>query len=171
VGDLAALQALIDASWAKAGKAAREAWPEPNRIRADGVATFLGQQRFCVIATTSPAGNPRLVPGSFVSMEDGTFWLPTVAGAGRLRDVRTRPRAAVLVGQGVGSEHTLVMVNGLVELVESFELPAAVQAQARAKLGETAWVGCWLRLRPERLLAYSAPTEEHRAQRGAALDS
>ena len=64
MGDLAALQALIDASWAKAGKAAREAWPEPNRIRADGVATFLGQQRFCVIATTSPAGNPRLVPGS-----------------------------------------------------------------------------------------------------------
>jgi hypothetical protein len=159
VGDLTALQALIDASWAKAGKAARGAWPEPNRIRAEGVATFLGQQRFCVIATTTPAGNPRLVPGSFVSMEDGTLWLPTVAGAGRLRDVRSLPRAAVVVGQGMSSEQTLVMLNGPVDLVESAELPAAVRAQARAKLGETAWAGCWLRLRPERLLAYSAAAE------------
>jgi hypothetical protein len=48
VRDLAALRALIDASWAKAGKAARETWPEPHRLRADRVTTFLGQQRICV---------------------------------------------------------------------------------------------------------------------------
>lgn len=149
------LQELLNRSWAGAGRTARLAWPEHTRLSAAEVERFLAEQRFCAIATTGSSGAPHLVPGSFANDASGTFWLPTVAGAVRLEDLRTHPRAAVLVGQGVGASHTLVLAHGVVERFHRDDLPAAVLARAEAKLGDTSWADSWLELRPKRLLAYS----------------
>lgn len=155
MGDLEALRVLLDSSWAKAGKGARGAWRQTDRMTAEQVISFLADQRYCAIATTNPQGEPHLVPVSFLSLADGTLWLPTVDGSVRLRDVLSNSRAAVVVGQGVAGTHAAVMARGPVLAVASAEVPAAVLERAQAKLGDTAWAAWWLLLRPDRLLAYS----------------
>jgi hypothetical protein len=124
-------------------------------MKADQVIAFLDGQRYCAIATIGPAAEPHLVPVSFVSLDDGSFWLPAVAGAARLRDIWSRPRAALVVGQGVGTGHTLVLANGSVETVAPDRLPDEVRQRGLDKLGNTEWAACWLVLRPDRLIAYA----------------
>ncbi|MGC1183554.1 MAG: pyridoxamine 5'-phosphate oxidase family protein [Candidatus Dormiibacterota bacterium] len=148
------LQALLDSSWAKAGRSARAAWSQPDRMTAEQVTRFVCRQRNCALATTSPQGEPHLVPVSFLFLADGSFWLPAVAGAARLRDIRSRPRAALLVGQGQGAEHHLVIASGPIEVVASGDLPRSVLVGSADKLGNTSWASWWLVLRPDRLIAY-----------------
>ncbi|MHB8394830.1 MAG: pyridoxamine 5'-phosphate oxidase family protein [Candidatus Dormibacteria bacterium] len=158
--DSTTLQKLIHLSWQSAGVAARKAWPEGTRMSALEVEAFLAQERFCAIATTGLNRVPHLVPGSLVNDRDATFWLPTVAGAVRLADLRSHPTAAVLVGQGVAATHALVMARGVVEKFAPDDVPGRVRAAARAKLGDTSWAALWLALRPERLIAYSRAAVE-----------
>lgn len=148
------LQELLDSSWAKAGRSARAAWSQPARMTAEQVTRFLRQQRNCAIATSSPQGEPHLVPVSFLFLPDGSFWLPAVDGAARLRDIRWRPWAALLVGQGLGAEHQLVMASGPIEVVAAGALPRSVRDGCQDKLGDTSWASRWLVLRPDRLIAY-----------------
>jgi hypothetical protein len=150
------LQALLDSSWARAGAAARAAWSAPSRMTAAEVGRFLARERYCAIATGSPKGEPHLVPVSFVFLDDGSFWLPAVDGSARLRDISAHPRAALLVGQGVGADHQLVIARGPVEIMATATLPAVVRKRSQEKLGDTTWAGSWLVLRPDRLIAYAA---------------
>ncbi len=149
------LQALLDRSWAAAGAAARGSWPEAQRMSAAEALAFLSGQRYCAIATVSPGGDPQLVPGSFVCAEDGTFWLPAVAGTARARSLRRHPRLALLVGQGVDAGHRLVLAQGAAEVVAPADLPARVAELARAKLGGLGWASQWLLMRPDRMLTYA----------------
>ncbi|MGH7609668.1 MAG: pyridoxamine 5'-phosphate oxidase family protein [Candidatus Dormibacteria bacterium] len=156
---LEVLQRLLDASWERARPAARSAWPEPQRMRAADLLAFLGQQRYCAVASVSGAGQPHLAPASFLSLEDGTFWLPSMAGALRVRHLdRQRARLALLVGQGMGSSHTVVSATGPVVVIATADLAETVRSQGTAKLADCSWAECWLRLEPERLLGYSALT-------------
>lgn len=148
------LQQLLDRSWASSGAGARSSWPEGTRMTARQLRRFLASQRFCVLASTGGDGEPHLVPVSFLSTGDGRFWLPSVAGAVRLRDLQARPRLALIIGQGMGEAHRLVLANGSVEVVPSQDLPATVRGQAELKLGDVAWAAWWLLLRPDRLVAY-----------------
>ncbi|HEY6538487.1 MAG TPA: pyridoxamine 5'-phosphate oxidase family protein [Candidatus Dormibacteraeota bacterium] len=117
--------------------------------------TFLREQRFCALATTSPGGDPHLVPVGFLYLDDTSFWLPTGAGAVRLADLRKRPRAALMVGQGVGAQHQLVLVRGPVRIHPGQDLRGVVAKAAGEKLGDTDWASSWLELRPTSVLAYS----------------
>lgn len=152
----AVLRELLDSSWARAGRGARSAWPEMERMAPNELLEFLAQERFCAIASSSPRGDPQLVPGSFVCLPDGAFWLPTVAGAARLLAVRSRPRLALMVGQTLGSRHQLVLARGPARELSPAALSPAVLEQARAKLGELSWASSWLRLRPTWMIGYSA---------------
>jgi hypothetical protein len=80
-----------------------------------------------------------------------TFWLPTVAGSVRERNVRAQPWLSLVVTEGDRGRHIAVLVEGPAEVVE----PAAAPADVRAAAGGD-WVGCWLRLRAERVLSYGS---------------
>ncbi len=151
---LAALQELIDNSWAKASPGARASWPPETRMSAAQAVAFLEGQRYCAVATVTGQGDPHLAPCAFLSLEDGSFWLPAVAQALRLRHLRRRPRLALVVGQGVGPEHQVVLARGPVVMIAVPEVPPAVLSRAEHKLGSTRWAGTWIHLVGERLLAY-----------------
>jgi hypothetical protein len=79
------------------------------------------------------------------------FWLPTVAGSVRERNLRARPWLTLVIAEGDHGDHIAVMVEGPAEVVE----PSRVPADVRAAVGAD-WVSAWICLTAERLLSYAA---------------
>jgi hypothetical protein len=80
---------------------------------------------------------------------DDVFWLPTVAGAIRERNVVGCPWASLVVSEGDRNEHTMVTIEGPVEVVLPKDAPLDVVDQV-----EGDWVGCWIKLQAQRVLSY-----------------
>jgi len=80
-----------------------------------------------------------------------TFWLPTVAGSVRERNLRATPWLTLVIAEGDRGEHIMVLVEGPAEVVAPTEVPADVRAAAAGD-----WIGAWIRLTAERLLSYAA---------------
>ena len=82
-----------------------------------------------------------------------TFWLPTMAGSVRERNLRGTPWLTMVIAEGDHPEHIAVIVEGPAEVVALPEVPALVRAGATSD-----WVSAWIRLTAERLLSYSDET-------------
>jgi nitroimidazol reductase NimA-like FMN-containing flavoprotein (pyridoxamine 5'-phosphate oxidase superfamily) len=151
----AALDALLAASWARAGETTRSSWPEDKRLDGAGVAEFLRRRSYAVLATTRADGRPHLAPVSYALAEDASLWLPTAAGAVRTGHVARQPWASFALLEGEDDAHVAVLADGP---VRRLPLDAAAEEAARADvvLKDDAWVAEWLVLTPERLLAYAA---------------
>lgn len=158
-GELLALQALIDRSWARAGPSLRAAWAPDRRMTAAQAVAFCAGQRHCVLAVARGSRPPILTPVSFHLTQGGTVWLPTDPGAVRVHAVRRHPAAAVAVGQGVSDTHRTVLASGPATLVPADEVPQAAAREAGAKLGDLSWAGLWIRLEPRRFFGYDAGSE------------
>jgi len=153
------LEDLLARSWLRAGAELRRAWPAPTRLSADELALLAVQQRYCVLATVTKRGQPRALPVSFALDPTGCFWLPTVAGAARLADVRANPHAAITVGQGMGGVRAALIASGPAEILAADHIPAPLLAIVAGKLGDLSWLGHWIVVRPERLLGYGSRQE------------
>jgi hypothetical protein len=101
------------------------------------LATFLGEQRICRVATTGPTG-PHATPLFFL-WHDQAIWLTSLVGSQRWRDLTRDPRIAVIVDAGEDyRELRGVELRGTVEVVGEAprvgdpcpELDAAEQAFA-----------------------------------------
>jgi hypothetical protein len=79
------------------------------------------------------------------------FWLPTVAGSVRERNLRAEPWITMTVTEGDRDSHVVVLLEGPAEVVALAAVPAEVRA---AVTGE--WVATWIRLTAQRLLSYAA---------------
>ena len=79
------------------------------------------------------------------------FWLPTVAGSVRERNLRGEPWLTMTVTEGDRDSHVVVLLEGPAEVVALAAVPAEVRA---AVTGE--WVATWIRLTAQRLLSYAA---------------
>lgn len=79
-----------------------------------------------------------------------TFWLPTMAGSVRERNLRGTPWLTMVIAEGDHPEHVAVIAEGPAEVVAPAEVPADVRAAATAD-----WVSAWVRLTAERLLSYA----------------
>ena len=79
-----------------------------------------------------------------------TFWLPTMAGSVRERNLRGAPWLTMVIAQGDHPEHVAVIAEGSAQVVAPAEVPADVRAAASAD-----WVSAWIRLTAERLLSYA----------------
>ena len=79
-----------------------------------------------------------------------TFWLPTMAGSVRERNLRDTPWLTMVVAEGDHPVHIAVLIEGPAEVVAPPEVPADVRAAVTAD-----WVSAWLRLTAERLLSYA----------------
>jgi Pyridoxamine 5'-phosphate oxidase len=144
------LGALQDQTFARATSATAHSYPAEQRLSAQQLSHYLDRRAFAVIGSTRPDGRPHAAMSSYVR-RGATFWLPTVAGSVRERNLRAQPRLTMTVTEGDRGEHVVVLMEGPADLVAPAEVPAEVRA---AVTGD--WVTKWIRLRAERLLSYTA---------------
>lgn len=79
------------------------------------------------------------------------FWLPTVSGSVRERNVRARPWLAMTITEGDRNAHVVVLVEGAASIVAPAEVPGDVLAAVKGD-----WAATWIRLTAERLLSYAS---------------
>ena len=79
-----------------------------------------------------------------------TFWLPTMAGSVRERNLRGTPWLTMVIAEGDHPAHIAVIAEGPAQVVAPSEVPEDVWAAATGD-----WVSAWICLRAERLLSYA----------------
>jgi len=144
------LGAVQDHSFARASAATAGSYPPERRLTAAQLARYLDRRDFAVVSSARPDGRPHAAPSLFYR-RGAQFWLPTVAGSVRERNVRARPWLALTVTEGDHDEHVAVLVEGPAEALPPEQAPAGF----RARPGD--WARVWLLLRAEKVFSYAAP--------------
>ena len=131
------LGGLQDRTFARATAATAISYPPERRLSAAQLASYLDRRAFAVIGTTRADGRPHAAMSVYIR-RGTTFWLPTMAGSVRERNLRGTPWL------------TMVIAEGPAEVVTPPEVPADVLS---AVTGD--WVSEWVCLTAERLLSYA----------------
>jgi predicted pyridoxine 5'-phosphate oxidase superfamily flavin-nucleotide-binding protein len=142
---------LQDRTFARATAATAGSYPAQRRLSAAQLASYLDRRAFAVVASTRADGRPHAAMSAYVR-RDATFWLPTVTGSVRERNVRAHPWLSLTVTEGDRDQHVVVLIEGPAAIVSPGEVPADVRA---AVTGD--WIGCWLRLDAASVRSYAAP--------------
>ena len=140
--ELAALQAE---TFAASPPATATSYPPERRLSGAALRAVLTSGRYATVSTTRPDGRPHCAPSSF-TLHGTEIWLPTVAGAVRLRNVRANPYAVVCVTEGVSGTHLAVIAEGPVRV--SSDPPPGAEVKD--------WMAEWIVVTMERLLSYAA---------------
>lgn len=157
IEDAVTLAGVQSRSYEKAGPGIVESYPQNLAMDAPRLAAFLSGKRYAVLATSRPDGRAQAAPVAF-NVWDGAFWFASVPGA-RVRNLRARPYASVVVMEGEGKAHRAVIAEGPVRLIESQSgaVPAEVLERWRERHGGTSgWAAVFIELRPKRLFSYDA---------------
>ena len=144
------LAAVQDQSFAQASAATARAYPPQRRLAAGQLGSYLDRRAYAVVSSARADGRPHAAPSLFYR-RGAEFWLPTVAGSVRERNVRAHPWLALTVTDGDDDEHVAVLIEGPAELAAPEEAPA----EFRARPGD--WARVWLLLRAEKILSYAEP--------------
>jgi hypothetical protein len=138
-----------DQSFAQASAVTARAYPPERRLTAAQLERYLDRRAYAVVSSARRDGRPHAAPSLFYRRGAG-FWLPTVAGSARERNVRAHPWLALTVTEGDDNEHIAVLIEGPAEVLPPEEAPA----DFRARPGD--WAQVWLLLRAERVFSYAA---------------
>jgi len=144
------LAALQEQTFARATVATAGSYPPERRLSGGQLADYLDRRAFAVIGSCRPDGRPHAAMSSYVR-QGREFWLPTVAGSVRERNVHARPWLTMTITEGDRDRHVVVLVEGPATVVAPAGVPAEVRAAATGD-----WVATWIRLTAERLLSYAA---------------
>jgi hypothetical protein len=148
--DLAEIQSR---TLARANEATSRSYPPERRLDAAGLTRFLDRRMFAVISTTRANGRPHATISSYVRR--GTiFWLPTLTGSVRERNIQRQPWASLVITEGDANEHVVVIIEGPTEIVAPADVPADVVATT-----SRSWVAVWFRLEAQRVLSYAEGVE------------
>jgi predicted pyridoxine 5'-phosphate oxidase superfamily flavin-nucleotide-binding protein len=141
---------LQERTFARATGATAASYPPERRLSAAQLASYLDRRAFAVVGSARADG--RAHAAMSVYFRRGiTFWLPTVAGSVRERNLRAAPWLTMVVAEGDHGEHIAVLIEGPAEIVTPSQVPADVRAAATSD-----WVSAWIRVSAERLLSYAA---------------
>jgi hypothetical protein len=92
-------------------------------------------------------------------VREGRIWLPTVAGARRLRNLAIEPSASFLVTEGEADDHIAVLIEGQA-IIRDDPTPILnewLSAAWRDRYGkELTWAGAIIELLPTKVLSHSA---------------
>ena len=144
------LGAVQEQTFAGATRVTADSYPPERRLSDRQLAAYLDRRAFAVIGSRRPDGRPHAAMSSYVR-QGRDFWLPTVAGSVRERNLRAEPWITMTVTEGDRDSHVVVLLEGPAEVVALAAVPAEVRA---AVTGE--WVATWIRLTAQRLLSYAA---------------
>ena len=140
---------LQDRTFARATAATAGSYPAQRRLSAAQLASYLDRRAFAVVASTRADGRPHAAMSAYIR-RGSTFWLPTMAGSVRERNLHGTPWVTMVIAEGDHPEHVAVIAEGPAEVVAPPQVPADVRAAAAAD-----WVSAWIRLTAERLLSYA----------------
>ena len=140
---------LQDRTFARATAATAGSYPAQRRLSAAQLASYLDRRAFAVVASTRADGRPHAAMSAYIR-RGSTFWLPTMAGSVRERNLRGTPWVTMVIAEGDHPEHVAVIAEGPAKVVAPPQVPADVRAAAAAD-----WVSAWIRLTAERLLSYA----------------
>lgn len=144
-------------SYARAGPGLLRSWPPKDAMDGDDLRDFVGRLVYGVLATARPDGRAHAAPVAF-SVEDGSVWVATVAGA-RLRNLRAKPWASLVVFEGQrGDSHRALTIEGPVRLHEGADFAAVrtgVDGRWTARHGQAPdWAVAFIELEPERVFSH-----------------
>jgi hypothetical protein len=143
------LGGLQDRTFAGATAATAVSYPPERRLSAAQLATYLDRRTFAVVGSTRGNGRPHAAMSIYIR-RGLTFWLPTMAGSVRERNLSGTPWLTMVIAESDHPAHIAVIIEGPAEVVAGPLVPADVQAAATAD-----WVSSWIRLTAERLLSYA----------------
>src|SRR5215471_3929022 len=106
--DLAALQELLDATYARAGEHLRSIHTPERRVNASDLARVLQGVRVLNLATVTSKCEPRVSPVDGIFYR-GQFWFGSGDNSYRFRHLRARPQVS---GSHVVGETFAVIVHG-----------------------------------------------------------
>lgn len=156
--DTTLLAAIQERSYTHAGPGIRESYPKAQAMDAASLAKFLDEKEYAVLATARPDGRPHAAPIAYTVWGSG-FWIGSVRGA-RVRNLRARPYACIVVMEGEGASHRAVVAEGPVTLHDPAEfnsLPKQLRDLWRRRHGGApTWAAVLIELRPSRLFSYDA---------------
>jgi hypothetical protein len=144
------LATVQERTFTSATAATARSYPPERRLSARQLADYLDRRAFAVIGSCRADGRPHAAMSSYIR-QGREFWLPTVGGAVRERNVRATPWLTMTITEGDRDQHVVVLVEGPASVVAPAEVPAEVRA---AVTGD--WVAVWIRVTAERLLSYAA---------------
>jgi nitroimidazol reductase NimA-like FMN-containing flavoprotein (pyridoxamine 5'-phosphate oxidase superfamily) len=140
---------LQDRSFARATAATASSYPQERRLSAAQLAAYLDRRTFAVVGTARADGRPHAAMSVYVR-RGAIFWLPTMAGSVRERNLRATPWLTMVIAEADHPVHIAVIAEGPAEIVPLPEVPADVRDAVKSD-----WVSEWIRLTPERLLSYA----------------
>jgi len=143
------LGGLQDRSFARATAATAVSYPPERRLSAAQLVSYLDRRTFAVVGSARADGRPHAAMSVYVR-RGVTFWLPTMAGSVRERNLRGTPWLTMVIAEGDHPVHIAVLIEGPAEVVEPPQVPGDVRAAATSD-----WVSTWIRLTAERLLSYA----------------
>ena len=144
------LAALQEQTFAGATRVTAGSYRLERRLSARQLGDYLDRRAFAVIGSCRPAGRPHAAMSAYIR-QGREFWLPTVGGSVRERNVRAQPWLTMTITEGDRDAHVVVLVEGSASVVAPAGVPAEVLA---AVTGD--WVVTWIRLQAERLLSYAS---------------
>jgi len=121
----------------------RAPWPTPGRQ------SYLDRRAFAVVGTTRADGRPHAAMSVYVRC-GAAFWLPTMAGSVRERNLRGTPWLTLVIAEGDHPVHIAVIAEGPAHVVPLPDVPADVRAALTSD-----WVSEWICVTAERLLSYA----------------
>jgi len=164
--DAAAFVEVQERSYARASPSILTSYPHSRAMDGPRMAAFLDSRRYAVCATSRRDGRPQASPVAFI-IWNGAFWFASVHGA-RLRNLRARPYASVVIMDGEGSAHRTVIAEGPVLLHEvPSPDPPPEEFRQRWMARHSAlpsWAAALIEIRPDRLFSYDATIEAPREE-------
>ncbi len=162
----AAFVEIQERSYARASPSILTSYPHRRAMDGPRLAAFLDGRRYAVCATSRRDGRPQASPVAFI-IWNGAFWFASVHGA-RLRNLRARPYASIVVMDGEGSTHRAVIAEGPVVLHEvssADPLPGEFRQRWIDHHGALpTWAAALIEIRPGRLFSYDATIEAPREE-------
>lgn len=155
--DRPSLGAVQADSVGRAARSTRASWPPDRSLSPERLHGFLDRKKYAVLSTARPDGRPHAAMVAFC-LRDGVFWLPSVTGSARLRNLAVEPWATLVVSEGEGEEHVAVVVEGdtLVHEEPGPVLDGFLRDAWTQKFGTdlTTWVGAVVELVPRKVLSH-----------------
>ncbi len=140
---------LQDQSFARATAATNSSYPPERRLTAEQLASYLDRREYAVVGSARADGRPHAAMSVFIR-RGTTFWLPTMAGSVRERNVGRTPWLTLVIAEDDDTRHIAVITEGPAEVVEPANVPEDVRAALVAD-----WVSSWIKVSAERLLSYA----------------
>lgn len=145
---------LQEESFSQAGEALRKAYPPERRMTGPQLAEYLEHRTYALASSTRPNGRAHAAPTLF-TIHAEAFWLPTLGGAARLRNVRAYPWVALSVLEGEHDAHAAVLTEGPAEVLTDVPEQVRHTTELRNDDGPLDWATAWLRVTPERLFSFA----------------